>query len=205
MNNIKLSLWKLIPTALLALIRTVIANMTGNANFTTPKVSMANMKTMGDALEAAITAATNGDRQSRILRDNLVLEAREMLKTQADYVRSECNGDRAKLESSGFELAKHREPVDKVGIPNNVKASTGFGVGEIEFRWKSVHGAHGYNMEKGVMDDKGIMTWSFIAFTTRTRNILNGLESHELYALRVCAVGVNGPGLMSATVQAVAA
>ena len=205
MNNIKLSLWKLIPTALLALIRTVIANMTGNANFTTPKVSMANMKTMGDALEAAITAATNGDRQSRILRDNLVLEAREMLKTQADYVRSECNGDRAKLESSGFELAKHREPVEKVGIPNNVKASTGFGIGEIEFRWKRVHGAHGYNMEKGLMNDKGEMVWSFLAFTTRTRNIISGLESHELYALRVSAVGVNGPGLVSAVVQAVAA
>lgn len=205
MSNIRLSLWKLIPTALLALIRTVIANMTGNANFTTPKVSMATMGQMADDLETAITLATNGDRQSRILRDNLVLEAREMLKTQADYVRSECQGDRAKLESSGFELAKHREPVEKVGIPGNVKAETGFGAGEIEFRWKSVHGAHAYSMEKGVLDDKGVMVWSFISFTTRTRNILTGLDSHQLYALRVCAVGVNGPGLMSATVQAVAA
>ncbi|MBK7752675.1 MAG: hypothetical protein IPI41_08755 [Flavobacteriales bacterium] len=120
MFNIKLSLYKLIPVSLLALIRTVIANMTGNANFPTPKVSMVAMNSMADALEAAITAATNGDRQSRILRDNLVLETRDMLRTQADYVRSECNGDRAKLESSGFELARHREPVDKVGVPQNV-------------------------------------------------------------------------------------
>ncbi|MBK7556069.1 MAG: hypothetical protein IPI55_16120 [Flavobacteriales bacterium] len=99
MFNIKLSLYKLIPVSLLALIRTVIANMTGNANFPTPKVSMANMNKMADALESAITAATNGDRQSRILRDNLVLESRDMLRTQADYVRSEYSNDRAKLES----------------------------------------------------------------------------------------------------------
>ena len=77
--------------------------------------------------------------------------------------------------------------------------------GEILFRWKSTHGAHGYNMEKGVMDDKGVLVWSFISFTTRSRNIITGLDSHQLYALRVCAVGVNGPGLVSATVQAVAA
>ena len=205
MFNIKLSLYKLIPVSLLALIRTVIANMTGNANFPTPKVSMAAMNTMADALEAAITAATNGDRQSRILRDNLVLETRDMLRTQADYVRSECNGDRAKLESSGFELARHREPVDKVGVPQNVKATTGLGAGEIEFRWGSVHGAHFYEMWKAVLNAQGQIIWSSLGRTTRTRNLLSGLDSHELYAFRVNAIGVNGAGLMSATVEAVAA
>lgn len=205
MSNIKLSLYKLIPTALLALIRTVIANMTGNPNFTTPKVSMLNMTSMADALEAAITAARGGDRQSRILRDNLVLDTRAMLKMQADYVRSECNGDRAKLESSGYELSRSREPIEKVGQPQNVKAATGLGAGEVEFRWKSVHGAHLYEMWKATFDAQGQMTWSMLGVTTRTRNIIQDLDSHELYAFRVNAVGVNGPGLVSAIVQAVAA
>ena len=205
MANIKLTLFKLIPTALLALIRHIIASLTGNPNFTNPKVKLVDMIALGNALEAAIEEATNGSREARILRDNLVFEAREMLKVQADYVRSECNGDKLKLASSGFELVKDREPVGKVGIPGNVKAFTGQAPGELEFSWKSVHGAHGYNMEKAVVDDKGNLTWSFLAFTTRTRNFLSGLDSHELYSLRVCAVGVNGPGLMSATVQAVAA
>ncbi len=203
--NIKLSFYKLIPTALLALIRTVIANMTGNAHFLTPRVSMVDMELMAEALADAITAATNGDRQSRILRDNLVLETRDMLRSQADYVRSVCNGDRAMLESSGYELAKQREPIEKVGVPQNVKAETGMAAGEVEFRWRSVHGAHGYNMEKAMVDAQGNMTWEFLAFTTRTRNILTGLESHELYAFRVYAVGVNGPGLKSAIVQVIAA
>ncbi|MBK7269838.1 MAG: fibronectin type III domain-containing protein [Flavobacteriales bacterium] len=171
MFNIKLSLYKLIPVSLLALIRTVIANMTGNANFPTPKVSMANMNTMADALEAAITAATNGDRQSRILRDNLVLETRDMLRM----------------------------------VPQNVKATTGLGAGEIEFRWGSVHGAHFYEMWKAVLNAQGQIIWSSLGRTTRTRNLLSGLDSHELYAFRVNAIGVNGAGLMSATVEAVAA
>ncbi|QQR84892.1 MAG: fibronectin type III domain-containing protein [Flavobacteriales bacterium] len=205
MNNIKLSLFKLIPTALLALLRTVIANLTGNANFPTPKISVADMILQADALEAAITAATNGDRQSRILRDNLVMETRDMLRVQADYVRSVCNGDKAMLESSGFELAKQREPIEKVGVPQYVTAETGKGAGEVEFRWRGVHGAHGYTMERGTMNAQGQMEWEALPFTTRTRNILTGLDSHQLYSLRVTAVGVNGPGLVSAVVQAVAA
>ncbi|MEO8066549.1 MAG: fibronectin type III domain-containing protein [Flavobacteriales bacterium] len=205
MNNIKLSLYKLIPTALLALIRSVIANFTGNVHFPVPRISVADMILMADALEAAITAATNGDRQSRILRDNLVLETGDMLRMQADYVRSVCNGDRAMLESSGFELAKQREPVEKVGVPQRVKAETGMAAGEVEFRWRSVHGAHGYQMEKAIVDAQGQMTWESIGFTTRTRNILTGLDSHELYAFRVYAVGVNGPGLKSVIVQVIAA
>ncbi len=205
MSNIKLSLYKLIPTALLALFRHIIASLTGNLNFTNPKVKLPDMIALGDALEAAIEEATNGSREARILRDNLVLEARAMLKVQADYVRSECNGDKLKLASSGFELAKERVPVEKVGIPDNVKAFTGQAAGEIEFRWKSVHGAHGYDMWKATVGPNGQMTWVSLGFTTRTRNIVSGFDSHELYALRVNAVGVNGPGLLSATVQAVAA
>lgn len=204
-NNIKLSLHKLIPTALLALLRTVIANITGNANFLTPRISVADMILQADALEAAITAATNGDRQSRILRDNLVLETKDMLRNQADYVRSICNGDRAMLESSGFELARGREPVGKVGVPQNVKAHTGLGAGELEFSWRGVHAAHGYFMELALPNAQGALVWTALPFTTRTRNILTGLDSHQLYSLRVTAVGVNGSGLVSAVVQAVAA
>ncbi len=39
--NIKLSLFRLTVLALLALLRNVIAKMTGNANFTTPAVTVA--------------------------------------------------------------------------------------------------------------------------------------------------------------------
>ena len=205
MANIKLSLYKLIPTALLALIRHVIASLTGNLNFTNPKVKLLDMIALGNALEIAIEDATNGSREARILRDNLVFEAREMLKTQADYVRSECNGDKLKLASSGFELAKDSTPVGKVGIPENVRAFTGQAVGEVEFSWKSVHGAHGYDMWKAMVDDNGQLTWVSVGFTTRTRNFITGLDSHTLFAFRVNAVGVNGAGLVSATVQAVAA
>ena len=205
MSNIKLSLFKLIPTAVLALLRHVIMSLTGNTNFATPKVKLVDMKALADELEVAIAAATNGDRQARLLRDNLVIEARAMLKTQADYVRAECAGDRLKLESSGFELVRERQPMGKPGMPQRVVAETGMGPGEVEFRWASVHGAHMYEMWRAAIDAQGKQVWLSLGMTTRVRNTISGLESHTLHAFRVNAVGVNGAGLASATVQAVAA
>ena len=205
MANIKIALYNLVPNAVLALLRTVIAGLTGNANFPVPKVPLADMQAMADELEDAITKASRGDRQARILRDNLVLDARDMLKTQADYVRSECNRDLAKLESSGYPIAREPRRIDKVGMPEHVKAATGVAPGDVEFSWRSVHGAHMYQMWKATVDAQGNMVWASLGMTTRTRNVITGLESHQLYAFRVNALGVNGAGLVSVIAQAVSA
>ena len=109
--NIKLSLFELTVVKLLALLRNVYAKMTGNPNFDTPAVKLTDMEALANELEAAIEAATNGSRQSKLVRNALVTQAREMLRVQADYVRSVCAGDVVKLESSGYELAKQREPI----------------------------------------------------------------------------------------------
>ena len=141
--NIKLSLDRLNFVRLLALIRNVIAKMTGNTNFTTPAVTMAVMQALADAFEAAIEDATNGSRNSKLVRNQLELDVRSMLRTQADYVRSVCSGDAVRLESSGFELAKQREPIGIPGTPQDMVAHFPNLKGQVELRWKIVYGAHG--------------------------------------------------------------
>ncbi len=204
--NIKLSLFKLSVLALLALLRNVVAKMTGNANFATPAVALADMTLQGDALEAAIEAATYGSKEARLARDVQVELTRAMLRTQADYVRTVCGGDRVKLASSGFSLSNPPQPI---GLPNaplmKVVRMTGE-VGEVEARWTGERGAESYNVLRTQQDpaEPGVQ-WEIIGTTTRTRFTAEGLESLKRYWFAVRAVGAAGQSPMSDPALGVAA
>ena len=141
--NIKLPLDKMRPVDVLALSRNVIANMTGNPNFATPAVPLDRMAAEADALEAQIQEATNGSRLSKLKHNDQLEVVGAQLRKQADYVRSECGGDRTKLGSSGFELVKQREPIGIPGTSKQMEARMTGLKGELELRWTSVHGAYG--------------------------------------------------------------
>ena len=196
--NIKLSLSLLTPMKLLALFRVVIAKLTGNAIFPTPAVTLAAMTTQADTLEDAIEEATNGSRQSKLNRNKVVADSEAMLNKQAAYVRSVCNGDAVLLGSSGFELSKPREPIVMVDAPKGEVATAAKASGEIEFRFRKVHGAHYYRMYKSEVDPTtGNAVWVLLGTTTRVRNVLSGFASYKAFWFRVSAVGVNGEGLPS--------
>lgn len=204
--NIKLSLYKRTVLSLLALLRNVVAKMTGNANFTTPAVSILAMTGQGDALEAAIEAATDGSKESRIIRDNEVAATQAMLRIQADYVRTICAGDAAKLITSGFEMAKTPTPV---GIPQTplMKAVRMTGeTGEVEMRWTGSRGAESYNVLRTQNDPAaGNPKWEIIGTTTRARFMAEGLTSLTRYWFAVRAVGSAGQSVMSDPAMGVAA
>ncbi len=83
--NIRLALFSLTAVRLLALLRNVIAKLTGNALFPNPPVTLVDMKAKGDELQAAIENATDGSRASKAARNALVLEVRAMLRRSEDY------------------------------------------------------------------------------------------------------------------------
>ena len=198
MSNIKLSFSMLNPLAVFALLRNVVTQMTGNANFANPAVLIADLTTAGDNLEIAITAATNGSKQSRIKRDNALEVVKDLLRKQADYVRSVCDGDREKLGSSGFELRKEKEPIEKVDAPKGEVATSTKSAGEIEVRFRRVRGAHYYKVYHSSVDPaSGAVVWSLLLTTTRGRNLLQGFEAYQPNWFRVTAVGVNGESLPS--------
>ncbi len=196
--NIKLPVDKMRPVDLAALALNVVANMSGNTNFATPAVPLAELATATDRLEELIQQATNGSRQSRLLRDDQLAVVKALLRAQADYVRSVCAGDRTKLESSGFELARQREPIGIPGMPQRVEARmTGLG-GEVELRWRSVHGAHGYQVWMTDQDPAATNTkWQAVGFTTRVRHMVTDLEAYKAYFFCVSAIGTAGEGAKS--------
>jgi len=195
--NIKLSLFELTFVKLLALIRNIVAKMTGNPNFATPAVKLSDMTALADALEAAIEDATNGSRQSKLVRNALMEQGREMLRVQADYVRSVCAGDVVKLDSSGFELAKQREPIGIPGTAKDMQALFTNRRGNVDLRWKSVYGAHGYQVWMTDKDPAIEANWQAIGYTTRVRHTVSDLDSLKAYWFCVSAIGTAGEGAQS--------
>lgn len=195
--NIKLSLDTLTPVTVLALLRNVVGKMTGNPNFTTPKVPLVDLTATADALEDAIKAATAGSREAKSKRNDVVRQAKAQLSAQADYVRSECAGDRTKLLSSGFELAKQREPIGIPGIPAHLVARMTGRTGESDLRWASVHGARGYQVWMTDKDPETGSAWTAIGYTTRVRHLVTDLESYKAYWFCISAIGAAGESAQS--------
>ena len=196
--NIKLALDTLIPVTVLALLRNVVGKMTGNPNFTTPKVPLADLATTADDLEDAIKAATGGSREAKSMRNDIVLQAKSQLSAQADYVRSECAGDRTKLLSSGFELAKQREPIGIPGVPANLFSRMTGKVGQVELRWDRVHGARGYQVWMTDKDPEVAgSSWSAIGYSTRIKHMVTDLEGYKAYWFCISAIGSAGESAQS--------
>jgi hypothetical protein len=193
-SDIKLQLSKLRPVEVLALMRNVVAKMTGNANFATPAVPLADMTTLADELDTAIGVATRGSQQSKLDRNVLVQQAETLLNKQADYVRSQCNGDAAKLASSGYDLRKQPEPLGIPGRAGNMQARITGLRGQLELKWDSVHGARGYQVWMTEKDPEVSASWQAVGFTTRVRHLVTDLESYKAYWFCVSAIGAAGEG-----------
>ena len=198
MKKINLSLSKLSPVALWALLSNVITKMTGNINFVNPAVAMAILQAALDKLANLIDVARDGSRQDKMKRDNQVKLVKSLLRQQGNYVVLQSNGDFTIQESSGFPMAKAPQPVFQVDTPKGLEASATNSTGELELRFKKVHGAHYYKMYRSETNPNvGVAKWELVDSTTRVRNFLKGYESFKPFFFCVSAVGVNGEGLKS--------
>lgn len=198
-SNIRLALSKLRPTGLLALLRNVWAKMTENAAlFTTPPVTMATMGTKVDALALAIENATRGSATDREHRDALVLDAQSILRQQADYVRMVSQGDPDKLVKSGYELSRQPQPVGIPGTSRTIVARMTGRSGEVELRFGAVYGADSYQIWMTDKDPAINANWEAVGVAiTKTRHLVDGLESFKAYWFCVSAIGAAGEGAKS--------
>lgn len=194
-SNIKLSLSTLTMVRLLALLRNVVAKLTGNAHFPTPPVTVAQLGTLGDELEAAIELATDGSKASKEARNAKAAEVKVALNTVADYVRMVAKGVAAILSTSGFELAKQRAPIGVPGTTKLLQARMTNQKGTLELRWSLVYGAHGYQVWMTASDPSIEANWQAIGYTTRGSHQVTDLESYKAYWFCVSAIGSAGEGL----------
>lgn len=192
--NIRLSLYRLIPSLLLTLLRNVIEKLTGNAALPTPPVTLANMTLAGDALEQAIEDAIQGSRHSREVRDAQVQVVRDILTKTGNYVRTTANGDAAILSSSGFTMAKMPEPIGLPAAPAELKVLMGPLSGQTEVKWRRVKGATSYQVMRSAKDPSAEANWEVVTTTSKVRFVDTDLESFRAYWYCVRAVGFAGIG-----------
>lgn len=196
--NIKIGLYEMLPTALLAFFNHIIAKLTGNALFPNLPVPLAAMQTLRDELEAAITAAMDGTSTDREHRNKVVLQVRDVLRVTADYVRAECDGDAEQLTSSGFPLTKKPERFTEVGVPKNLQASATDVAGQVKLRWGKAVASRMFRIEQADSDPTvGTTTWNTVGLVSRQNFIVSGLKPYESCWFRVTAIGSDKEGLPS--------
>ena len=102
--RISLGLSKLSVPEKIEKARHIVTAMTGNANFTTPLPTLANVSTAINTLETAYNAAQGaGPAQTSIMRDKeTILD--NLLSQLANYVEIAANGSEAIVLSSGMQL-----------------------------------------------------------------------------------------------------
>lgn len=197
MNNIKFSASSLRPVDLLALTTHVITNMTNNPYFPTPLVDLAALQAKADEVRDAIDLGKEGSKIQRTHRDVVVKELGNMMRRQASYVRTVCDGDLTKLVSCGFELAKKAEPV---GIPDAplIKSIEMTGItGQVEIKWGKVRGTQVYQIWMTETDPAVKPQWKLVNATSRIRTKVDGMNSYKTYWFAVSAIGSAGNGAKS--------
>lgn len=196
-NNIKLLLSILRPLGILALLRHVRTAMTTNPNFPEPLVKLADMLLLADELAEAIDRATNGGKLEREKRDKLVAKAKEMLNTQANYVRAMAKGDAEVLVSSGFELQRVPQPL---GVPQAPVFKLGRATGrsgELDLRWNAARGVDAFRLHISTEDPAQGGKWEEVSITTKGRFMVTDLESYKAYWFGVTAIGAAGESALS--------
>lgn len=196
--NIKLDLKNLTPMRLYALLVHVVAQLDGNANFPMPPYSVAELRSKAVMLSEAITEATHGSRQSKIVRDGIVEDVKDTLRPTADYVRMIARGNELILNSSGFELAKQPEAVGEVDKPSMQSARMAKISGGVKLRWSGVRGRRTYQVYM-VVADPGLdePQWTLIASTSKNTHTVEGLDPYTPYYFCVSAVGPKGESFKS--------
>jgi len=167
----------------------VKTGMTGNPVFPTPPAALSALEKVLPEYQAAITGARGGDEKMRFVRNDKKAEVIDLLTELAAYVTAICNGDPAKLVSSGFKLRKPRGTTVLSPIKELIVSIDR--AGEAITQIKRVAGAKAYIHQYTTDPLTGENVW-INQVTTDVNHTFSSLKSKEKYWFQVIAIGVNG-------------
>lgn len=165
----------------------VYDQMNGNPHFPNPVPSMPEFHAAYIELKESVLAALDRGRMA-LARRNRAEERMDMyLSGLAGYVNTVAMGDKLKLISSGFPLAKQGAPVSSLNKPSNVTVRATPFPGQVKMRWERVPGALIYQVERA-LDIHG-QQWERIGLTSRLVLVVEDVQPHTMQWFRVCAIG----------------
>jgi hypothetical protein len=124
---------------------TIIASMTGNANFPTPSPTLTVITTALSAFTVALADAANGGVEKTEIKNAKRAELVSLLRQLSSYVFATANGDMTKLLSSGFPAQRTtRSPIGPLPAPTTPFLSRGSVTGSLSASTPPINGASIY-------------------------------------------------------------
>ncbi|MFA6924533.1 MAG: fibronectin type III domain-containing protein [Bacteroidales bacterium] len=194
LDFIKLSVPDLIEFA-----RNFVTKTTGNTNFTTPDVPVAQVTTAVNVLESAYVAAQDGGRQKTELKRTARVALETLLYKEADYVERTAAGNVAVILSSGFNPTNEPKHADKPDF--NVEL--GKSPGEVILTRKAIGGADAYiwQYSSASASDAPDSAWLLAGGSTKAKFTIKNLQSGVKYSFRVCGITKDGTTPWSNSIQ----
>jgi len=124
----------------------IYASMLGNENFPTPIPELTVINGLITALGEAMAAAKDRDRNAVVLKNNIRQDLTNALVQLSSSVTTTANGDKTKLISSGYDLAKPGESIP-IKKPKSIILTDGRNSGELVVKIPRVKGAKSYGAQ----------------------------------------------------------
>lgn len=190
MPKAKLNLKSLSALEKAAKARQMVSSLTGNASFTTPHPTLAQVTAGADDLEAAYmdaqTARQAAQTETSILHDKE--EALEALVRQLTaYIESVSGDDESLIRSAGLDVRSAVSSIIQPTPPTSLTATDGDREGEIDLHWDKVKGAKSYVIERS-SDPPTTTSWTHTTVVLKSSATVMGLTSGTRYWFRVAAV-----------------
>lgn len=179
--------------------------MTGNVNFATPVPAIASLTAARTALSTALVNARSGAHADTVVKNQAKAVLQALLAALVRYVNSVSAGNADVAVSSGFELSKQPDPVDKLNAPVLVSAKVSSFIGAVDMDWEPVRGARMYHVYISAGDPADEKTWTLAGVSSRTRHTVTDLEPGKFYNFRITALGRVGEGPASENIGSRAA
>lgn len=192
MRSARAGLSGLRPTDKVAKALLVEKKMAGNAHFPTPDPTLLDLKNGREKLETAIVEAAAGDHTKIFERNVAEAELDQLLVREALYVSNVAQGDPLVILSSGFELRQEPAPIGPLPAPTELRAHAGNKTGDVDVRWKPVHGAYYYQVEASTTDPNNGGNWKLVAMTSAARYASTGNAPATYVWYRVTCLGAAG-------------
>jgi hypothetical protein len=179
---------------------TILANMNGNTNYSTPSPDLAAIQTALDEFSTALADAADGGSTLTSIKNDKRAALVAMLRDLASYVQVTCKGDLTILLTSGFPIQKpQRNPIGVLPAPASLRLTLGSRTGELDAAMPPVLGAAIYNWKLVKADAPTVVLQT--AQTTAASSSFTGLTPGVIYTAQVNAVGAAGPSNWSEPVS----
>ncbi len=163
-----------------------------NQAFPTLSPDLDEVAAKREALQQAITEASDGGRTATAKREQRKRELKLVLDALAGDVISQAGDDPEKILGAGFFVRSNNRLAEGLAMPLKLRARISEQPGEARLDWATTRATAIYVVEHNGVSPDEASAWKQVAETTRIRHTVSGLASAKEHWFRVRAIGTAG-------------